>query len=200
LNLKEPAPLTIYLNAFQETRMIANQLSLRTAIPPAAATTAANRVVRDVLKNVPVAKVTTLERQVDASIVPERLIAMLASWFGGLGALLAALGLYGLMAFTVARRTGEIGVRMALGATTRDVVAMVLRSAFGLVLAGVAIGVPLAIATRRLLGSAIDGLRGGIAIPLLIAAAAMMLIALVASGIPARRAAAVRPVDALRHS
>ena len=90
----------------------------------------------DVLKTVRVAKVTTMDDQVNASIIPERLIAMLSGFFGGLGALLAAIGLYGLLAYTVTRRTSEIGVRMALGATEGNVTRMVLTSALGLVVRG----------------------------------------------------------------
>ena len=81
-------------------------------------------------------------------MIPERLIAMLSGFFGALGALLAAIGLYGLLAYTVARRTSEIGIRMALGATQRDVTRMVQKSALALVGAGLVLGVPLAFAPR----------------------------------------------------
>ena len=126
----------VYLNAFQEGRGRFSQFALRTDLAPARVVEQVRRAVRDVLKTVPVAKVTTLAQQVDASIVPERLMAKLSGAFGGLGALLAALGLYGLLAYTVARRTTEIGIRMALGATRRDVTRMVLSSALRLVCAG----------------------------------------------------------------
>ncbi len=95
------------------------------------------RTVREVLKTVSVKSVTTLTDQVDASIVPERFIATLSVWFGVLGALLAAIGLYGLLAYTVARRINEIGIRMALGATRRDATRMVLGDALGMVCVGV---------------------------------------------------------------
>ena len=94
------------------------------------------RAVREVLPTVTVARVTTMTDQVDASMIPERLIAMLSGFFGALGALLAAIGLYGLLAYTVARRTSEIGIRMALGATPRDVLRMVHKSALAMAGAG----------------------------------------------------------------
>ena len=156
-------------------------------------------MVRDVLKDVRVAKITTLDHQIDASIVPERLLALLAGFFGGLGALLAAIGLYGLLAYTVARRTHEIGIRMALGATRREVTAMVLKSALGLVCAGLAAGVPIAIWSKRLAAGVIEHLPVEGALPIALTATAMIGVALLAAYLPARRAARVPPMEALRH-
>ena len=130
LDLHEAAPRTVYLNAFQDG-FINSQFSLRTDVPPTAIAGEVRRAVSDVLKTVRVAKVTTLAEQVDASIVPERLIALLAGFFGVLGASLAAIGLYGLLAYTVARRTNEIGIRMSLGATERDVAGWCSRARWG---------------------------------------------------------------------
>ncbi len=94
-----------------------DHFELRTAVAPESIAGTVRRMVRDVLKTVPVTSVTTLADQVDSNIVPERLIATLSEFFGCLGVVLAGIGLYGLLAYTVARRTNEIGIRMALGAT-----------------------------------------------------------------------------------
>jgi hypothetical protein len=130
-------------------RMFASQFALKTTGRSAAVAGDVRRIVREELKNVPVARVTTMDDLVDASVVPERVIATLSNFFGGLGASLAALGLYGLLAYTVTRRTNEIGIRIALGAAESDISRMVLRGAFGLVCAGLVIGVPLALLSRR---------------------------------------------------
>ena len=150
----------VYLNAFQEPA-VPQQFSLRTNVRPEAVAGDVRRAVRDVLPTVTVARVTTMTEQVDASMIPERLIAMLSGFFGALGALLAAIGLYGLLAYTVARRTSEIGIRMALGATPRDVLAMVHKSALALAGAGVAVGVPLAFAAERIAVTFVDNLSAG---------------------------------------
>jgi ABC-type antimicrobial peptide transport system permease subunit len=136
---------------------------------------------------------------VDESIVSERVIAMLSSLFGGLGASLAALGLYGLLAYSVTRRTNEIGIRIALGAAQSDISRMVLRGALGLVCAGVVIGVPLALLSRRVADHVVTDLPPDGVWPLVLATTAMLAIALVAAYLPARRAARVEPVEALRH-
>ena len=130
----------------------------------------------------------------------ERLIALLSGVFGALGALLAAIGLYGLLAYTVARRTSEMGLRMALGATRGQVMVMVLKSALGLVLAGLAIGIPLAAMSPRVLARFMEQLTVEASMPLFVAALAMIAVALLAAYVPARRAARVEPIEALRQS
>ena len=198
LDLREVPPRTIYLNAFQERRMPANRFALRTTGRPGAVTGEVRRIVREELTTVAVADVTTMDDLVDASIVPERVIATLSSFFGGLGASLAALGLYGLLAFSVTRRANEIGIRIALGATRADISGMVIRGALGLVCAGLVIGVPLGLLSRRAAARVVTDLPVDSVWPLVFAAAAMLAIALVAAYSPARRAARVEPVEALR--
>jgi hypothetical protein len=198
LDLREIPPRTIYLHAFQEPRMFANRFALRTAGGPGPVASEVRRIVREELKTVPVAEMTTMDDLVDASIVPERVIAMLSSFVGGLGGLLAALGLYGLLAYTVTRRTSEIGIRIALGATESDISRMVLRGALGLVCVGLVMGVPLALLSRRAASRIITGLPVDTAWPVLFAIAAMLAIGLMAAYVPTRRAAGVEPVEALR--
>lgn len=198
--IREAAPRTIYFNAFQEGRGRFSQFALRTDRAPTSVVEDVRRAVADVLKTVPVTRVTTLADQVDAAIVAERLMAKLAGAFGGLGALLAAAGLYGLLAYSVVRRTNEIGVRMALGATRRDVTRMVLKGALGLVCAGLVVGAPIAVWSKRFAASMVENLPVETAFPMAFAAVAMIVVALLAAYVPARRAARVNPIDALRHS
>ena len=196
-DLREAPPRTVYLNAFQDGR-IASRFALRTDVRPSSLAPDVRRVVPESLTTVRISGITTLAEQMDASIVPERVIAALSRAAGSLGALLAAIGLYGLLAYTVARRIPEIGVRMALGATERDVIRMVLADAGRLVAAGVLIGIPVAVWSTRVAASLVQNLPAG-ASPIAAAAATMIVVALSAAWIPARRAARVRPMDALRH-
>jgi ABC-type antimicrobial peptide transport system permease subunit len=157
------------------------------------------RAVSDVLKGVKIDRVTTMADQVDAAMVPERLTALLSVVFGALGSLLAAIGLYGLLAYTVARRSNEIGIRTALGATPGDATRMVVRDALKVVVAGLAIGVPIALLSKRFAASVMEDLPIGNPVPIAIGAAAMLAVALLAAYLPARRAAGVDPMVALRH-
>ena len=198
LSLHEPAPPTVYLNAIQESRMFSHRLSIRTTVEPMTVASDVRRAAEEILKGTPVASMTTLEDQVDAELVPERMVALLSAMFGLLGAALAGLGLYGLLAYTVTRRTNEIGVRLALGAQPRNVIAMVMKSAAGMVMAGLVVGIPIAIAGRRLAEGLVANMMVESAFPIGVAAAAMILVALLAAFVPARRAAMVDPVVALR--
>jgi len=206
-DLHETPPRTIYMNAFQGTGPWI--FVLRTDLPPTAVVPQVRSVVRDTLQNVPIATMTTLAEQVDASILPERLIAMLSALFGVLAAMLVAIGLYGLLAYTVTRRLKEIGLRIAIGATGRDVIGMVLASAFGLVSVGLIVGVPTALWMKRYAVNLLATLAAtqveapmilpvNPLVPIAIAVIAMLGLALIASYLPARRAVQVDPITALR--
>jgi len=159
--------------------------------------------VQKVDRDLPMFEVHTLAEEMDTALIRERLIAVLSSFFSVLALLLACVGLYGLLTFAVVQRTSEMGIRMALGASRRDVVWMVMREALALAVIGVAIGVPAALAAVRLASSQIAGLLFGLKAtdPLTMAAAAALLafVAAIAGYIPARRASRVDPMVALRN-
>ncbi len=197
-DLKQPAPPTIYADLLQEG-FLGSQLAIRTSVDPDGVAGAVRQTEAAVLKTVPIVRMMGMNQQVDSSIVPQRLFAALSAGFGALGALLAAIGLYGLLAYTVARRTHEIGVRMALGAARTDVVRIVLRDALWVVCVGLAIGAPLAFCGKRLAASLIPDLPVTSPLPIVIAAAIMMAVGLIAAYLPARRAMRVDPLVALRY-
>jgi putative ABC transport system permease protein len=200
-DLQQPAPPTIYADLLQQDFIGSqhSQLAIRTRIDPDGVASAVRQIEADVLKDVPIVRIMTMNEQIDSSIVPQRLIAMLSAGFGALGALLAAIGLYGLLAYTVARRTHEIGVRMALGAAGTDVIRVVLRDALWMVCAGFAIGAPLAFWGKRVAASLIPDLPVASALPIVVAAAIMIAVGLIAAYLPARRAMRVDPMVALRY-
>jgi predicted permease len=196
--LREPAPPFLYFNMFQEDR-ITNQVMLRTTAAPESVVADARRLIQEELKGVAVSNVTTLSDQVDAAIVPERLIAMLTGYFGALAIVLAGIGMYGLLAYTVARRVNEIGVRMALGATMGSIARLVVGDAGRMVAAGSAAGALLAAWSRPVVMRLVVDLKapgwGAMAAGAAIVAAA----AIGAAYWPARRAARIDPMAALRH-
>ncbi len=155
--------------------------------------------VRELDAAMPVYQMKTLERQLDETLSTERMIAALSAAFGILATLLAAIGLYGVMAFVVARRTREIGLRMALGAPRGRVVWMVMRETVVLVAAGLGIGIPAALLVSRYVSTQLYGVKPT---DLGAAAAALAILALVAVAagfVPARRASTIDPIQALRY-
>jgi putative ABC transport system permease protein len=196
--LHEPPYPIIYFNMFQENHIF-DQFELRTNADPAAMAGTVRRVVRDVLKTAPLTRVKTLSEQVDSDIIPERLIATLSEFFGVLGAALAGIGLYGLLAYSVARRTNEIGIRMALGATTGDVSRLVLGDAVGMLCAGFVVGACMVLWGRPLAASLVLDLKPETGGPLALAGGAIAAVALLAAYVPAWRATRVDPVVALRY-
>jgi putative ABC transport system permease protein len=200
-DLQQPAPPTIYADLLQQGYVGSqhSQLAIRTRIDPGGVASAVRQAAAAVLQTVPIARIMTMNEQVDSSIVPQRLIATLSAGFGALGALLAAIGLYGLLAYSVARRTHEIGVRMALGAAATDVMRIVLRDALWMVCAGFAIGAPLAFWGKRVAASLIPDLPVASPLPIVVAAAIMIAVGLIAACLPARRAMRVDPMVALRY-
>ena len=197
-DLQQPAPPTVYADLLQQD-FVGSQLAIRTRIDPDGVADVVRQTEGAVLKTVPIVRIMTMNEQMDSSIVPERLIAILSTGFGVLGALLAAIGLYGLLAHTVARRTHEIGVRMALGAGGTDVMRMVLRDAVWMVCTGFAAGAPLAFWGKRIAASLIPDLPVADSRPMVVAAGIMIAIGLLAAYLPARRARRIDPMVALRY-
>src|SRR5262245_27705119 len=156
------------------------------------------RAITEVNRNLPIDGVISLTEHIGLSLAQERLVARLATFFGLLALLLACVGLYGVLSYAVARRTNEIGIRIALGAMRRDVIWLVLREALALVGAGVVIGLLASLAATRTVSTMLFGLKPND--PLTIAAATLLLLAVAASAgyVPARKASRVDPMAALR--
>jgi predicted permease len=159
--------------------------------------------IRDELRTVDpslrVLRIDTVQEQIDRTLAEERMVAMLSGFFGALSALLACLGLYGVMSYTTARRTSEIGIRLALGATRPALLNMVLKESMALALAGIAIGLPAALALSRLIRNQLFGIASWDPLTVTLAVIMMMVVAALAALIPARRAATVDPMIALRY-
>jgi predicted lysophospholipase L1 biosynthesis ABC-type transport system permease subunit len=156
------------------------------------------QAIASVDPNLPVLSVRTLKDQIASQFTQQRLIARLTSFFGVLSLVLASIGLYGVTAYNAGRRVGEIGVRMALGAGRGHVIRLVLRGAFGLILLGLLIGLPLTFAVGRFLGHQLYGMSPYNPVVTLAAVLALGLSALAASIVPAFRASLISPLDALR--
>ena len=154
-----------------------------------------NAVGSDIL----VTEVLTAQDQIDASLVPERLLSTLSGFFGVLALLLSAVGLYGILAYIVRQRTGEIGIRIALGAGAGRVVWMVLRQSVILVGIGFAVGLPAALLGVRPLKSLLFGLQPTDAATISIGTCVLLTTAALASYLPARRAARIDPMRALKY-
>jgi predicted permease len=171
---------------------------VRFTADPAGVISAVRGSVREVDPNLPLFNVRTQQEQIDRQFTQERLFARLCTFFGALALLLAAVGLYGLMSYAVVRRTGEIGLRMALGALPSHVLGMIVRESMGLVLLGVLVGIGAAWGATRWISSMLFGLSATDPITYSAVAGLLLTVAVIACLLPARRAAKVEPMSALR--
>jgi predicted permease len=198
-NVREPAKPALYYPYTQWKQPERLMYYVRAAGVEAALGPAIRAAVRDEDPNVPVAVLQPITVRIDDTMYSERLLAMLSTAFGALATLLAAIGLYGVVAYAVTRRTAEIGVRMALGALPGDVLRMVLAEAGKLALAGIVVGVAAALALSRLVQAQLFGVQAADPRILIGAAAFLAAVAMAAAFMPGRRAARISPVVALKY-
>jgi predicted permease len=196
-SLRDAAPATLY--APIRAGMRALTVMVRTATDPAGLTETVRSAMQQIDPDVPMTGITTQSAQVEGRFSQERLFAIAYSLFGALALLLACIGLFGLMSYSVSRRTNEIGIRMALGAQRASVVGMVLRESMLLVAIGIVIGLAGAIAGGRFVESVLFGLSTTDTLTMTAAIGSIIVVSLAAGYLPARRAARVDPMVALRY-
>jgi len=197
--LRDEVPRFVYMPYAQEESLDTMTFYVRMRGDAGGVPTAVRQVVQRLDPNLPIFDLKTMEAQVDQSLFLERLVASLSMLFGGLATVLAAVGLYGVMSYTVSRRTREIGIRMALGAARTSVLWMVLREVAVMAIAGIVIGLPVAIGLSRFVQSQLYGLSPTDPLTLGLAAVILSSVAMFAGYVPARRATRVDPMLALRY-
>jgi len=196
-SIKDEIPPTVYFS-FRQDNIGSAFFAVRSVLPPLSLVSSARAAVASVDPNIPISDITTQKAVRDADISQELLFATLCNALAALSVLLSCIGLYGLMTYNVARRTGEIGIRLALGATRWRIVEPILREAILLTVFGAATGVPVTLGLTRFIKSQLYGVMP--TDPLTLAATTILLIAVgaVSAWLPARRAARVDPKKALR--
>jgi ABC-type antimicrobial peptide transport system permease subunit len=190
-------PIAYYPALQGERNLTSTSILLRSNLDLQALLPSLRKAIAEVSPEISI-NFSVLDQQVKDSLLRERLLALLSAFFGALAASLATIGLYGLIAYMVTRRTNEIGIRMALGAAPRQILTMVLEEAGRLVVIGVIVGVVLAFVTRKAAASLLFGLKPYDPVTMTTAAAALTAVAVAATLVPARRAAHLDPMAALR--
>lgn len=199
-SLRNPPPATYYVLYSQLSRVDGQMtFEVRTHVKPAGLIPAVRHAVQSVDKNLPLINVRSQAEQIDDTIQQEKLLAGLTAGFGILALVLACIGIYGIMAYTVARRTNEIGIRLALGAQTSEIFAMVLNETARMALVGIAAGLGVALLVTRSIQALLFGLKPYDPATLMGATLLLLGVALAAGFIPALRASRVQPMQALRH-
>jgi predicted permease len=198
-NLRDEGPPQFFMPYVQQAEVGGMTYAIRTPLTPGELMPALRRVVQQTDRDLPIIDIRTQQEQIDATMQQERMFAALTTGFGVLALALASVGIYGIMAYSVANRTNEIGIRLALGAQPGQVRGMILRESGWLASVGVVVGVGGALALTRLVKSMLYGVQPGDPATLVGGSLLLLGVALAASWIPARRAAAVQPMDALRH-
>jgi predicted permease len=198
---RDPMPPTIYLPFAQTTlgRLGPMNVIVRSRVPAAALGGLVRTAMADVDPNVPVTDLRTQVNQIDDTLGTERTFMRLLLAFGAFALLLASIGLHGVTAYSVLRRTNEIGVRVALGARRIDVLWLILRQVIGITIVGLAIGLPTALALTRFIRASLYGVEPADPVSVAAAVTVMTIVALMAGFFPARRAARLDPLTALRY-
>jgi predicted permease len=196
-DLRNETPPTIYAPYFQEPPGQAN-FEVRVAGEPSTMAPAVREAVREIDQDLPLFNVKTQIVQIEELLSQESLFARLSSFFGLVALVLACIGLYGVMSYAVARRTNEIGIRMALGAGQRDVVGMVMKESMIPVGIGLAIGLLAALGITRFIASMLFGLEANDPATISLAVLTMVAVSALAGYLPAKRASRVNPIEALR--
>jgi predicted permease len=194
---ESPSP-QLFIPYAQQTQVRRLTYMIRTQAAPDTVVPALRKVLHDADPALPLVGVRTQQAQIDEDLADERLLASLSSIFGVLALVLASVGIYGVMALSVAQRIREIGIRMALGAIPRQILAMVLREAASLSVIAIAVGVGASLLSARFMESVLFGIASSDPVTRWSAAGVLLIVALGASWIPARRAALLHPMDALR--
>ena len=194
-------PVGMFYQPYQQTPNLdfGATYEVRTNLSPASVAPSLRKAVQSIDRDLPLQEIRTQQEQIDASMQQERIIAALTASFGVLALVLASVGVYGVMAYSVAQRTSEIGIRMALGALPREVLTMVLREATWIALVGITCGIGATLLSTRLVTSLLYGLHPNDPVILATSALLLAVVGLAASWAPARRAAAAEPMQALRH-
>jgi predicted permease len=198
-NMRDDVPRMVYVPLAQQDRVSGFAFYVRTNLPEAAVIPAVRQATARLDPQIPIYDLKTMEAEISESLFVERMVAVLSAAFGLLATLLAAVGLYGVMSYSVARRTREIGIRLALGAPRERVLAMVLSEVGVLGAWGLGLGLPMALALSRLLSAQLFGLPPHDPLTLLAATALLACVTLLAGLLPARRAMRVDPMRALRY-
>ena len=189
----------ILYRPYSQYKLSSMTCMIRSVLPPLSLVPAVRKAVAELDRNLPLEGITTQKLAIKESARLERLMTSLIGSFALLGLALSCIGLYGLMAYNVARRTGEMGIRKALGARPWDVAWPILREALTLTAIGVAIGLPVALALGRLMQAALYGIEPHDPITIIGTVVIMVTVAALAAWIPARRAAKIDPMEALRY-
>jgi predicted permease len=195
--VRNDVPPTMFVPALQSRP--ATVFQVRTAGDPTPIVGAIREAVRQIDPGLPLTDVSTQAEQIDKNLQQERVFAQAYAMFGALAMLIASIGLFGLMSYSVARRTNEIGIRMALGAESRHVLRLVMSESMMLVLLGIVVGLAAALAAGRLVTALLFGLAATDALSLVAATLVMLTVSSLAAYLPARRAARVDPLVALHY-
>jgi predicted permease len=198
-SLREDIPRFVYVPYMQDKNIGQGNFLIRTSQDPTALGILVQHEVRNLDGSLPVFGLKTMDTQLDQALYTERMIAMLSILFGGLAAVLAAIGLYGVMSYSVARRTSEIGIRMALGASRSSALWLVMKEVAWMAGAGVVVAVPLSLILTGYVRSQLYGLAATDTLTLVLATCLLIAVSLVAGFVPGFRASRISPIQALRY-